>query len=98
MYAGAVARAMAAITKFYRGHTKTKTGIWRDLAVRKRKTEVEAHVGATLARAERHGSGHRRAAGSWRSSASSRRSAGDGLGEPRRARRVEALRLPEPTP
>ena len=46
---------MAAITKFYRGHTKTKTGIWRDLAVRKRKTEVEAHVGATLARAERHG-------------------------------------------
>ena len=53
--AGAVARAMAAITKFYRGHTKTKTGIWRDLAVRKRKTEVEAHVGATLARAERHG-------------------------------------------
>jgi 2-dehydropantoate 2-reductase len=53
--AGAVARAMAAITTFYRGHTKTKTGIWRDLAVRKRKTEVEAHVGATLARAERHG-------------------------------------------
>ena len=53
--AGAVARAMAAISKFYRGHTKTKTGIWRDLAVRKRKTEVEAHVGATLARAERHG-------------------------------------------
>jgi 2-dehydropantoate 2-reductase len=53
--AGAVARAMAAISTFYRGHTKTKTGIWRDLAVRKRKTEVEAHVGATLARAERHG-------------------------------------------
>lgn len=51
----AVARAMVAISKFYRSHTKTKTGIWRDLAVRKRKTEVEAHVGATLARAERHG-------------------------------------------
>jgi 2-dehydropantoate 2-reductase len=51
----AVGRAMAAISKFYRGHTKTKTGIWRDLAVRKRKTEVEAHVGATLERAERHG-------------------------------------------
>ena len=46
---------MAAISKFYRGHTKTKTGIWRDLAVRKRKTEVEAHLGATLARAARHG-------------------------------------------
>ena len=53
--AAAVARAMAAISRFYRGHTKTKTGIWRDLVVRKRKTEVEAHLGATLERAERHG-------------------------------------------
>lgn len=52
---GAVARAMAAIATFYRAHTKTKTGIWRDLAVRKRKTEVEAHLGATLERGERHG-------------------------------------------
>jgi len=47
----AVARCMAAITKHYRAHTKTKTGIWRDLAVRKRKTEVHAHFGATLAKA-----------------------------------------------
>jgi 2-dehydropantoate 2-reductase len=46
---------MAAISRFYRSHTKTKTGIWRDLAVRKRKTEVEAHLGATLERARRHG-------------------------------------------
>jgi 2-dehydropantoate 2-reductase len=46
---------MAAIGVFYRGHTKTKTGIWRDLVVRKRKTEVEAHLGATLERAGRHG-------------------------------------------
>ena len=46
---------MAAIAAFYRGHTKTKTGIWRDLVVRKRKTEVEAHLGATLERAGRHG-------------------------------------------
>jgi 2-dehydropantoate 2-reductase len=51
----AVARAMAAISRFYRGHTKTKTGIWRDLVVRKRKTEVEAHLGATLELAARHG-------------------------------------------
>jgi 2-dehydropantoate 2-reductase len=51
----AVGRAMTAISMFYRGHTKTKTGIWRDLAVRKRKTEVEAHLGATLERAARHG-------------------------------------------
>ena len=47
----AAARCMAAITKHYRTHTKTKTGIWRDLAVRKRKTEVHAHFGATLAKA-----------------------------------------------
>jgi 2-dehydropantoate 2-reductase len=51
----AIARAMAAISRFYRAHTKTKTGIWRDLAVRKRKTEVEAHLGATLELARRHG-------------------------------------------
>jgi 2-dehydropantoate 2-reductase len=53
--AEAVAQAMAAISRFYRGHTKTKTGIWRDLVVRKRKTEVEAHLGATLEIAARHG-------------------------------------------
>src|SRR5262245_36307945 len=53
--AGAVQKAIAAISTFYRGHTKTKTGIWRDLVVRKRKTEVEAHLGATLERAQRHG-------------------------------------------
>lgn len=47
----AVARCMAAIARHYRAHTKTKTGIWRDLAVRKRKTEVHAHLGATLAKA-----------------------------------------------
>jgi 2-dehydropantoate 2-reductase len=53
--AGAVGRAMSAVARHYRAHTKTKTGIWRDLAVRKRKTEVEAHLGATIARAERLG-------------------------------------------
>ena len=53
--AAAITRAMAAIAAFYRGHTKTKTGIWRDLVVRKRKTEVEAHLSATLERAGRHG-------------------------------------------
>jgi 2-dehydropantoate 2-reductase len=51
----AVATAMAAIARHYRAHTKTKTGIWRDLAVRKRPTEVHAFLGATLARAERLG-------------------------------------------
>jgi 2-dehydropantoate 2-reductase len=48
----AVGAAMSAIARHYRAHTKTKTGIWRDLAVRKRPTEVHAFLGATLARAE----------------------------------------------
>jgi 2-dehydropantoate 2-reductase len=46
---------MSAITRHYRGNTKTKTGIWRDLAVRKRKTEVQALLGATVAKAQRLG-------------------------------------------
>ena len=33
-------RAMEIIARHYRQHTKTKTGIWRDLVVRRRKTEV----------------------------------------------------------
>ncbi len=38
--AAARQRAMTIIGQHYRQHTKTKTGIWRDLAVRRRKTEV----------------------------------------------------------
>ena len=49
------AQAMAIVAAHYRAHTKTKTGIWRDLAVRKRKTEVGALLGATVARGEKHG-------------------------------------------
>ena len=41
----AIAEAMAAVARFYRTQTKVKSGIWRDLAVRKRKTEVEAQLG-----------------------------------------------------
>jgi len=44
-------RAMAIIAEHYHQHTKTKTGIWRDLAVRRRKTEVGALLGATVAKA-----------------------------------------------
>ena len=44
-------RAMASIATHYRAAVKTKTGIWRDLAVRKRKTEVGALLGATVAKA-----------------------------------------------
>jgi 2-dehydropantoate 2-reductase len=44
----AVREAMAAISRFYRGHTKVKTGIWRDLVVRKRKTEVDSQLGVIV--------------------------------------------------
>jgi len=47
------ARAMAVIAEHYRAHTKTKTGIWRDLAVRRRRTEVGALLGATVAKAQK---------------------------------------------
>ena len=45
-------RAMAAIAAHYRAHTKTKTGIWRDLAVRKRKTEVDGQLGVLARKGE----------------------------------------------
>ena len=38
-----------------RGSAKTHSGVWRDLAVRKRKTEVDAQFSPILARAEAHG-------------------------------------------
>lgn len=46
----AVAQAMMAVSRFYRIHTKVKTGIWRDLAVRKRKTEVDTQAGVIAAK------------------------------------------------
>jgi 2-dehydropantoate 2-reductase len=49
--AAARERAMSVIASHYRAHTKTKTGIWRDLAVRRRATEVGALLGATIAKA-----------------------------------------------
>jgi len=50
--AGARERAMAAIATHYRANTKTKTGIWRDLAVRKRKTEVDGQLGVLVRKGE----------------------------------------------
>jgi 2-dehydropantoate 2-reductase len=35
---------MAAMEEFNRHTAKTHSGIWRDLAVRKRKTEVDAQI------------------------------------------------------
>jgi 2-dehydropantoate 2-reductase len=50
--AAAGRRAMTAIAAHYRAHTKTKTGIWRDLAVRKRKTEVDGQLGVLARKGE----------------------------------------------
>jgi 2-dehydropantoate 2-reductase len=38
-----------------RGSAKSHSGVWRDLAVRKRRTEVDAQFGPIVARAEAHG-------------------------------------------
>jgi 2-dehydropantoate 2-reductase len=48
-------RAMSAIAAHYRQHTKTKTGIWRDIAVRKRKTEVDGQLGMLARKGESFG-------------------------------------------
>jgi 2-dehydropantoate 2-reductase len=50
--AAAGQHAMSAIASHYRAHTKTKTGIWRDLAVRKRKTEVDGQLGVLARKGE----------------------------------------------
>lgn len=41
-------RAFERIAAHYRGQLKTKTGIWRDLAVRRRRTEVDCQVGVAI--------------------------------------------------
>ncbi|MBS1116253.1 MAG: 2-dehydropantoate 2-reductase [candidate division NC10 bacterium] len=51
----AIEEAMATVARFYRRHTKVKTGVWRDLAVRKRKTEVDSQLGVVAAKARRLG-------------------------------------------
>jgi 2-dehydropantoate 2-reductase len=51
----AVDAAMMAVSRFYRMHTKVKTGVWRDLAVRKRKTEVDSQLGIVAAKGRRLG-------------------------------------------
>ena len=51
----AIEAAMAAVSRFYRMHTKVKSGIWRDLVVRKRTTEVDSQLGVVAAKAHRLG-------------------------------------------
>ncbi len=43
--AAALAASIDAMVAFNRGSAKSHSGIWRDLAVRKRKTEVDAQIG-----------------------------------------------------
>jgi len=38
-------RSVADLAEFNRGSAKTHSGVWRDLAVRKRRTEVDAQIG-----------------------------------------------------
>jgi 2-dehydropantoate 2-reductase len=50
-----VKASLDALVAFNRTSLKAKSGIWRDLAVRKRKTEVESMVSEMRARAQKHG-------------------------------------------
>ena len=45
-------RSMAAMVAYNRGSAKSHSGVWRDLAVRKRPTEVEPMIGAVVREAE----------------------------------------------
>ena len=46
---GAAERSLDALVAFNRRSAKTHSGIWRDLAVRKRRTEVDAQLGVVVA-------------------------------------------------
>lgn len=47
--------SLLALAEHNRPHTKTHSGVWRDLAVHKRKTEVDSIMGAIVPVAEKHG-------------------------------------------
>jgi len=47
--------AMEKIAAHFRGSMKPKTGVWRDIAVRKRPTEVDGVIGATVNKGEELG-------------------------------------------
>ncbi len=46
---------MAAMVAHNRGSAKSHSGIWRDLAVRKRKTEIDAQIAIIAEIAEKRG-------------------------------------------
>jgi len=47
--------SLLALAEHNRPHTKTHSGVWRDLAVHRRKTEVDTIMGAVIPVAEKHG-------------------------------------------
>jgi 2-dehydropantoate 2-reductase len=51
----AMRKSLNAMVVHNRKTAKTHSGIWRDLAVRRRKTEVDAQIGALVAVGQRHG-------------------------------------------
>jgi 2-dehydropantoate 2-reductase len=55
--AGSMERSFAAMVAFNRKSAKSHSGIWRDLAVRKRRTEVDPFLGPIVEFGARHGIG-----------------------------------------
>jgi 2-dehydropantoate 2-reductase len=53
--AAALARSFAEMVAFNRRSAKTHSGIWRDLAVRKRRTEIDAQIGPVVEIGGQHG-------------------------------------------
>ena len=53
--AAAIDAAFDRLIAIRRTDQKTHSGVWRDLAVRKRRTEVDAHFPPVIAEAERRG-------------------------------------------
>lgn len=53
--AAAIAATMTRMAALNRGSAKPRSGIWRDLAVRKRRTDVAAQLAPVRAAARRHG-------------------------------------------
>lgn len=51
----AINRSFDRLTAWQRGNLKTKSGIWRDLAVRHRKTEVDQQIGLVAEIGKSHG-------------------------------------------
>jgi 2-dehydropantoate 2-reductase len=52
--AAALARSFADMVAFNRRSAKTHSGIWRDLAVRRRRTEIDAQIGPIVAIGKEH--------------------------------------------